>query len=150
MTPTIPQLCASFDSHSVRYILIGGAAVNFHGFNRFTDDIDVLIEATPENARAAIQALRDLGLGTAWLIEGEGLLQKPITIFKDVVQIDVQVKTRGIHFDEAWERRETAVVDGQRVCYLSLQDLIASKEAAGRPQDLRDLEWLRRFERGEL
>jgi hypothetical protein len=42
------------------------------------------------------------------------------------------------------------VVDGQRMYYLSLQDLIASKEAAGRPQDLKDLEWLRRFQRGEL
>ncbi len=150
MTPTIPQLCACFDSHSVKYILIGGAAVNLHGFNRFTDDIDVLIEATPENAQAAVEALRDLGLGTAWLIEGEGLLEKPITIFQDVVQVDIQVRTPGIDFAEAWERRETLVVDGQRMCYLSLQDLIASKEAAGRPQDLKDLEWLRRFERGEL
>ena len=150
MTPTIPQLCASFDSHSVRYVLIGGAAVNFHGFNRYTDDIDVLIEATPENAQAAIEALRDLGLGTAWLIEAEGLLEKPITLFRDVVYIDIQTRTRGIDFAEAWERRETMVLDGQRVCYLSLQDLIASKEAAGREQDLRDLEWLRRFERGEL
>ena len=150
MTPTIPQLCASFDSHSVKYILIGGAAVNLHGLNRATDDIDVLIDATPENAQAAIEALRDLGLGTAWLIEGEGLLEKPITLFRDVVYIDIQTRTRGIDFAEAWERRETAVLDGQRVCYLSLQDLIASKEAAGREQDLRDLEWLRRFQRGEL
>ena len=150
MTPTIPQLCASFDSHSVKYVLIGGAAVNLHGFNRFTDDIDVLIEATVENAQAVIEALRDLGLGTAWLIEGEGLLEKPITVFKDVVQIDIQVQTRGISFPEAWERRETMIVDGQRLCFLTIQDLIASKEAAGRPQDLEDLEWLRRFQRGEL
>jgi hypothetical protein len=41
MTPTIPQLCASFDSHSLKYILIGGAAVNLHGLNRFTDHVDV-------------------------------------------------------------------------------------------------------------
>jgi predicted nucleotidyltransferase len=124
--------------------------VNLHGFNRFTDDIDVLIEATVENAQAVIEALRDLGLGTAWLIEGEGLLEKPITVFKDVVQIDIQVQTRGISFPEAWERRETMIVDGQRLCFLTIQDLIASKEAAGRPQDLEDLEWLRRFQRGEL
>jgi predicted nucleotidyltransferase len=150
MRPSPRDLYASFASHEVKYLLIGGAAAILHGVNRTTVDVDVLIEATPANAAAALEALQEIGLGTAYLITPEELAAQPITLFEDVLPVDIHTRTPGIDFETAWGRREVGMIHGVPVNLLALVDLIASKEAAGRPQDLQDLEWLRRFERGEL
>ena len=149
MRPTHRDLYSSFVSHDVRYLLIGGAAVIVHGVDRGTLDVDILIEATPDNARRAVQALRDAGLGTAFLLEPDELLGKQIVILDDWLPVDVQTATPGIDFAQAWERREVMTVDGVPVNVLSLEDLIASKEAAGRPEDLEDVAALRRIQRGD-
>ena len=140
----------SFQERDVKYLVIGGIASILHGVPRATFDLDILVEATADNAKHLLEALLDAGLGTASLTTVEAVLANEITVFKDRVRIDVQTSTPGITFAEAWERRETMVADDQRVYYLSLHDLIASKEAAGRPQDLEDLEVLRRIQRGEV
>jgi predicted nucleotidyltransferase len=150
MPPRPRDLYASFASHDVKYLVIGGVATILHGVNRTTVDVDVLIEATPANAEAALAALRELGLGTAFLTTPEGLLSDAITIFEDVLPVDIHTRTPGIDFEQAWDRRQVADVHGVRLNIVALEDLIASKEAAGRPQDLEDVEVLRRIQRGEV
>jgi predicted nucleotidyltransferase len=150
MPPTHKDLYASFVSHGVRFVIIEGVAVILHGYDRNTLDVDIFIEPTPDNAAKALQALRDIGFGTAFLIEPDELLEKNVTIFDDVIPVDLHTNPRGLHFADAWQRAEVHELQGIPVTVVSLEDLIASKEAAGRPQDLQDLEWLRRFQRGEL
>ena len=149
MPPRPLDLYASFASQDVKYLVTEGVAAILHGVNRMTVDVDVLIEATPENAEAALKALGEIGLGTALLTTPEELLSQQVTIFEDVLPVDIHTWTPGIDFDQAWSRRRVEVLHGVTVSLLSAEDLIASKEAAGRPQDLEDAAILRRIQRGE-
>ncbi len=132
----------SLNSHEVRYLVIGGVAAIVHGVPRMTFDLDILIEATPENAQRLLDALLEAGLGTASLLTADELLALEITVFKDRVRLDVQTKTPGITFAEAWPRRETIEHRGMQVSIACRADLIASKLAAGRPVDLQDVRML--------
>lgn len=133
---------ASFHRHNVRYVVIGGIAAVLHGVPRATFDLDILIEASLENARHLLEALLDAQIGAAALTTPEDLLAHEITIFNDRMRIDVQTSTPGLIFEQAWQRRETISYQGQSLYVVSLQDLIASKQAAGRPVDLEDVRLL--------
>lgn len=133
---------SSFHDHDVRYVIIGGIAAILHGVPRATFDLDILIEATPDNAQRMLDALLDANLGTASLTTAEAVLAHEITIFRDKVRIDVQTSTPGLDFASAWARRETMQYAGQVFYVVSRDDLIASKRAAGRVRDLEDVRLL--------
>ena len=150
MLNRLQDVFRSFHGHEVKYVVIGGIASILHGVPRATFDLDVLIEATPENAGRLLDALLDAGLGTAALTSVEKLLENEITIFQDRVRLDVQTSTPGIVFDKAWQRRKTVSYHGQTFYILSRKDLIASKRAAGRPVDLEDVRLLELSQDGEI
>lgn len=129
----------SFKKHDVRYVVIGGIASILHGVPRTTFDLDVLIEAVPDNARRLLDALLAAGLGTADMTTAEELLANEITVFKDRVRVDVQTRTPGLTFEDAWAHRVTMTFEGYEMAVASRDDLIASKRAAGRPVDLEDV-----------
>jgi hypothetical protein len=129
----------SLQDHEVRYLVVGGIAAVLHGVPRATFDLDILIEATLENAERLLAALLDAGLGTAALTNAEELLANEITVFNDRVRIDVQTATPGLDFDEAWGRRDSMSYQDQPLYVVSREDLVASKRAAGRPTDLEDV-----------
>jgi len=133
---------ASLQSHDVRYLVIGGIAAVLHGVPRATFDLDILIEATPENAEHLLDAFLEAGLGTAALTTAANVLAHEITVFNDRVRIDVQTATPGLVFEQAWERRQTMTYEGQEFTVVSLVDLLASKRAAGRDKDLEDIRML--------
>ncbi len=135
----LQSVFASFHSHDVRYVVIGGIAAVLHGVPRATFDLDILIEATAPNAERLLQALRQAGFGTADLVDAQGILANEITVFNDRVRIDVQTSTPGLTFQDAWSHRETMGYQGQKFYVASRQDLMASKRAAGRPRDLEDV-----------
>ena len=134
----LKRVFSCLETNKVRYLVIGGIAAVLHGVPRVTFDADLLIEDSPENASRLLAALREAGLGTAFLIEADELLAREITIFKDKVRVDVMIKAPGLDFESSWKRRETPVYDGQIFNLLSKADLIAAKKASGRPQDLED------------
>jgi hypothetical protein len=132
----------SLEHHEVKYLVIGGVASILHGVPRATFDLDMVIEATPENTHRMLEAFLEAGLGTASLTTVEDLLANEITIFEDRVRIDVQTSTPGIEFDTAWGRKETMNYDGQDFFVVCKDNLISSKRAAGRDVDLEDLRLL--------
>ena len=132
----------SLQQHNVKYVVIGGIAAVLYGVPRATFDVDILIEATPENAQHFLDALVDAGMGTASMTNTDEILSNEITIFKDRVRIDLQITTPGLQFDEAWERKETMDYKGQSFHVVSLEDLKKSKRAAGRKVDLEDVRLL--------
>jgi hypothetical protein len=125
--------------HDVRYVVIGGIAAIVHGVPRTTFDVDLLIEASEPNAARLLKALEAAGIDSAALTTPQQLLAHEITIFKDVVRIDVQTSTPGLSFADAWHRRVEREVSGVPYWILSKPDLIAAKRAAGRPKDLEDV-----------
>jgi hypothetical protein len=116
----------SLHRHEVKYLVIGGIAAVLHGVPRATFDLDILIEATPDNARRLLDSFLEAGLGTAAQTTAEELLAHEITIFKDRVRVDVQTSTPGLHFPNAWENRETLQYHGQQFFILNRRDLINS------------------------
>jgi tRNA nucleotidyltransferase/poly(A) polymerase len=142
MLNRLKDVFASFQKHEVRYIVIGGIASVLYGVPRATFDLDILIDATPENTQRLLDALLEAGMGTASLTNVNEILSNEITIFKDRVRIDVQTSTPGLNFQDAWAHRNTLEYQGQQFYVASREDLIASKKAAGRAVDLEDVRLL--------
>ena len=142
MINRLVDVFASFERRGVNYIVIGGIAAVLHGVPRATFDLDLLIEATPENASRLLSALDEAGFATASLTSPDDLLAHEITIFQDRVRIDVQTSTPGLSFESAWPRRVEMSYQGQRFYVVSKEDLIASKRGAGRAKDLEDVRLL--------
>ncbi|MBI1853609.1 MAG: nucleotidyltransferase [Planctomycetes bacterium] len=138
MNPLRP-LFESLNSHRVDYLVIGGVAAIAYGVPRVTLDTDILIRPTRSNAAALLKAFEAAGLATSILTTPDELAAQEITIFKDRVRVDVQTRTPGIDFDAAFARRKTIDLDGVPVHLVAVEDLIASKKAAGRPRDLEDV-----------
>lgn len=149
MLNQLQDVFSSFHAHDVRYVVIGGIAAILYGVPRATFDLDLLIEATPQNAQSLLDALLDAGLGTASLITVDELLAHEITVFKDKVRIDVQTATPGLEFGEAWADREEMNYAGQVFHVVSRRHLVASKRAAGRERDLEDVRLLELSEEEE-
>jgi len=135
----LPDVFRCLHVHDVRYVVIGGIAAIVHGVPRTTFDVDLLIEASEPNAARLLKALEAAGIGSAALTTPQQLLAHEITIFKDVVRVDVQTSTPGLSFADAWHRRVEREVSGVPYWILSKPDLIAAKRAAGRPKDLEDV-----------
>jgi hypothetical protein len=129
----------------VKYVVIGGIAAGVHGVPRPTFDLDLLIEATPDNVSRLIESLLAVRLGTASLTSVDEILENEITIFNDRVRIDVQTRTPGLRFQTAWKNRVLRKYQGQEFFVASLRDLIRSKRAAGRDVDLEDIRALEQF-----
>jgi len=142
MLNRLKDVFASFQKHDVRYVVIGGIASVLYGVPRATFDLDILIDATPENTQLLLDALLEAGMGTASLTDVDEILSNEITIFKDRVRIDVQTSTPGLRFQDAWAHRKTLEYQGQSFYIVSLEDLISSKKAAGRSIDLDDVRLL--------
>lgn len=113
-----------------------------YGVPRVTFDLDILIEATTENAQRLLDALIEAGFGTATLTNACDLVSHEITVFNDRVRIDVQTSTPGVSFQDAWSRRKTVTYQGQDLFILSKKDLIASKRASARDVDMEDVRLL--------
>ena len=131
-----------FQQHKVRYMVIGGVASVLYGVPRATFDLDILIEATEENAQRLLTALLEAGFGTAAMTNAGDIVEHEITVFNDRVRIDVQTRTPGVSFQDAWRRHKTLTYQGQDFFILSREDLIAAKRASGRQVDLEDVRLL--------
>ena len=142
MINRLADVFKSFQNNNVRYLVIGGMAAVLYGVPRATFDLDILIEASEENARHLLEALLEAGFGTAALTDTEEILANEITIFKDRVRIDVQIKTPGVIFEDAWKRKQIMNYKGQEFYVVCREDLLASKKAAGRIVDLEDVRLL--------
>lgn len=135
--------------HDVRMLLIGGGAVNFHGYQRQSADIDLWFEPTAENFDRLVGALREAGYDIDAIPDQVLRAEQNITL-KMSPGLDVELITflrPGCTFDEAWGRSEFAELAGEPVMryrVMSLPDLIESKQRAARPKDLLDIQELKR------
>jgi hypothetical protein len=127
------------NARDVRYLIVGGHAVSFHGYPRFTHDVDIVVMPELENARALLGALSDFGFGSVSLTEED--FTKPVTVAlgRAPHQIDLMTYIKGVEIAQAWQRRVQGLLDGVVVTLISKVDLIANKRAVGRPEDLADI-----------
>jgi len=137
------SLLAAFAAAGVEFAVVGGLAVNAHGYTRATHDLDIFIRPTEENARAAFGALLALGvplegLGPADLLDDEENLR----FGPEEDHIDILASIGAMSFDQVWRNRVEAVVGGVPVPFISKADLIENKRQVGRLRDLADVDEL--------
>jgi len=127
--------------HRVRYLLIGGYAVGFHGYTRATNDIDFWVAMAPDNANRVVETLREFGFDLPEL--SVDLFLKPDQIVRmgvEPVRIEVTTTIDGLEFEECYPKRVETLLDGVPLTVISLRDLRINKRATGRAKDQADLE----------
>ena len=140
MTPDFVAMLSALSAEHVEFMLVGAHALAAHGFVRATQDIDVLVRPTPENARRVFAALRTFKAPLLDLAEED--LLNPDVIYQVGVEpnrIDLMNDISGVSWDEAWAGRTEIVIEGIRVSVLGLEEFVRNKRASGRPKDRADL-----------
>jgi len=147
-------------------LVVGGVAVVFHGYPRFTADLDLVLELTASNASAAIAALQTLGYRPRAPVRAEDFAdedvraswreEKGLTVFSlwspsyPATEVDLFVE-EPFDFGEAWSRRLEAVLDdGITVHVVGIDDLRDLKARIGRPKDVDDIAQLDAIARATL
>jgi len=114
-----------------------------HGFPRATKDLDVWLMIDPDNAERVVRALDDFGMGSLGLTPDDFLEPEIIVhLGYPPTRIDLLTSISGVSFDECWSNRVLVDVGELSVGFISADDLIRNKRAAGRPQDLVDADTL--------
>ena len=146
--------------NQVKYLLIGGIAVNLYGVQRATGDIDLLLFMDHGNLLKFISIMKEAGLVPKLPVKAEDLAdptkiktwreEKNLKAFSFIapdnpyIVVDVMVE-ESLPFDDIFKRRNQIKAWGIELSVVSLADLIKLKEIAGRSQDLADVEALRKF-----
>jgi len=131
------------NANGVRYLLIGGFAVGFHGHPRATNDLDIFVADDEANAERLVKTLAD------FTFQAENLSTELFTKQKSLIEIGVEpIKIEiinyasGLQFEHAYRNRIIGIIDETEISLISLNDLKINKKAAGRYKDLDDLEHL--------
>jgi hypothetical protein len=132
------RVCRLLNRRRVRYLIAGGVAANLHGSVRATRDVDLLVPPDPRNTARLLAALSELPYGVASELDADEVSRRPITIVGDDPRVDILTVAWSVTFAQAWPRRVVRRIQGVRVPYLSLRDLVRSKQT-GRPADAADL-----------
>ena len=133
------------NEREVRYLVIGGYAVAYHGCPRYTGDLDIFVEASPENADRLVGVYRKFGFNLPDL--KPELFTTPDNIVRvghEPVRLEVLTGISGVTFAEAYARRIDVALDDLVVPFISFADLIKNKTSTGRGKDLVDAEALQK------
>lgn len=134
------------NSHGVEYVVVGGHAVAFHGYPRYTGDIDFLVRPTEENAARIVTVLNAFGFPAAH--EVKAALTQPVKILQlghPPNRIDILTSASGVGFEEVWQHAIFADLDGLPVRFPDFDSLLTNKRASGRAKDLADVDELEKL-----
>jgi len=134
-------VCALLNAAEARYVIVGGFAVALHGVIRATKDVDVLIEASADNAARVLEGLQGLRWGIAAELDPVAVASRPITIIGDDPRVDLLTIAWSVRYADVVPTMLRTEIDGVEVPYLDLASLIRSKQT-GRLQDQADVEQL--------
>jgi hypothetical protein len=136
------------NSNEVDYLVVGAFAVSWHGFPRFSADVDFLIRPSEANALRVLNALSQFGFGNLQISVGDlTTAGRVIQLGYEPNRIDLLTSITGVSFDEAWEGRAPGNLDGLPVSFIGLSSLLRNKDATGRAKDRIDAEELRKHKR---
>lgn len=144
------ELLTRFNEHQVKYLIVGAYAVMKYTEPRYTKDLDVWVEPSPENGARVFRALAEFGAPMEEVTIED--FTNPDLIFQIGIapqRIDVIMGVKGLRFPDAWSRRVETEFEDEVINLICKGDLMIAKQAAGRPQDLIDLEQLRQSEKVE-
>ncbi|KAA0259689.1 MAG: hypothetical protein DPW18_11705 [Chloroflexi bacterium] len=143
LPPDFKEFLRLLKEHDVRYLLIGGYAVGYHGYPRATEDMDIWVAIHPDNAQKLVSALKDFGFDNPAL-KPELFLQKPKIVRMGYPPMRLEITTfiSGVEFDDCYKTRIVDKLDGVEVNLIDLENLKKNKRASGRAKDIADVEEL--------
>ncbi len=131
------------NDNNVKYLIIGGYAVGFHGYPRYTK-LDIWLLVSNENAENVMNSLKEFGFGNV------GLHKAYFLKYNEFVQlgyppnrIDLVTSCDGIEFEECYKSKLEIKIDNLLINFIDLENLRKNKKASGRPQDIADLDNLK-------
>ena len=134
--------------NKVKYLVVGGYAVGFHGHPRYTKDIDLWVLMKSNNASNIIKSVKEFGF------ESLGLEEEDFLNSDNIIQlgfppnrIDLLTEIAGVEFESCYSNKLTIEFEGVTIPFISLNDLIKNKQSSGRLQDLADAEKLEKLKR---
>jgi hypothetical protein len=156
------RIFTAFQKHKLRYILAGGMAVNLHGVPRFTKDVDILIDISPQNLKRLRRVIKSLGLKprmpvrldefldpAKWAVWKKEKNLRALNLYnpKDPYEgLDILWDV-GMTYEQAREDRKMVAVGALKIFLVSVPNLIRMKKTAGREQDRADIESLRKLQK---
>ena len=136
---------------NLEYIMVGGFASNFHGFQRITADIDIWIKDTVYNRQKLRKILKELGIGDFKSIETTQFVPGFTSIMLNTgIELDIMTALKGfdqVRFEECYEMCSIAIIQEVPVRFMNIKQLIESKIASGRPKDLIDIDELNKIKK---
>ena len=149
MYKQVIRIFKAFNDNQVKYLVIGGFAVNLYGFKRNTGDIDLYIEDTPSNRKNIRKALAEAEIGDFEMLETIPLLPR-LTDFtlKFGLKLDIMSIVKGlenINFEELLNKSTQIEMQGVVIPFIDYNNLILSKKAANRLKDQLDIEELEKL-----
>ena len=144
MNPDFVDLLRAFVAADVRFLVVGAYALALHGRPRATGDLDVWVDATPDNAARVMGALRAFGAPTADIAEAD-FAREGVTyqIGLPPGRIDLLTQLTGLTFAEAWPDRLHRAFGEVDVDFIGRDAFLRNKRATGRPKDLGDIEGMK-------
>ncbi len=143
LNPDFRDILSALRAENVEFLVVGSYAVAAHGRARATQDIDIWVRPSADNARRVMQALLRFGAPTMNLCAAD--FQSDDWVFQMGAppwRIDILTSIDGVTFDEAWPDRQELMVDDLPLPVLSKRHLIVNKKAVGRAKDLADVQRL--------
>jgi hypothetical protein len=162
---SIQAIFRALGEAEVRYLVVGGLAVLAHGYLRTTQDIDIVLDLEESNVRRAVRAFEELGYQPAipvalddfaitarrrsWVEEKDARVFQLFSDQHRSARVDLFLE-EPFDFESAYRRaRREEVAEGVEVAFVGLEELIAMKLEAARPQDLLDVERLQALHKSE-
>ena len=133
----------SLNDADVKYVLVGGYSVIFHGFPRTTGDLDIFVEVSKENYLKLKKAFSQFGLAMFDMTEENFLLNSDLTVFtfgRSPVSIEILKKISGLSFEEVFQNAIETEIENIPLKIINLKDLIKNKKTSGRATDINDIE----------
>jgi len=138
------ELLRKLNEHQVKYLVVGAYAVMNYTEPRYTKDFDIWVEPTTANARGVFEALAEFGAPMDEVQIAD--FANPTLIFQigiEPLRIDIMMGVKGLEFSNAWLQRVETRFEDVTMHLISKADLLIAKQAAGRPQDLIDVDQLK-------
>lgn len=140
------ELLGLFRSNDVEFLVVGGHAVAFHGYPRFTEDIDCFVRPSNENGARIVRALREFGFASLGVDAADFVADdRMIQLGRAPNRVNLLTRLYDITFDDAWTTKVAGEIDGIAVWLIDRDSLLRNKRATGRPQDLADVDFIERL-----
>jgi hypothetical protein len=133
------------ETHQIEYLVVGGYAVGFHGFPRYTGDIDFFIAVNETNAQSMLSVFDAFGFADIG-VESTDFLKSDfvVEIGREPRKIQILTGIDGVTFAECHAHRIEIDYHGQKIRFIGRDELIRNKAASGRSKDLIDVDELKK------